>query len=62
MDLHLSDAGKLLAANSPEVAQSMLLKGLDELSDEQYVCVEEGMKLVAKLLGAERMIPQPLHS
>lgn len=60
--LHLTEAGKLIAAKSPEVAQAMLLQGLDELSDEQYACVEEGMKLMAKLLGAEHMIPQPLHS
>ena len=62
VDLRLTDAGKLLAANSPEVAQAMLLKGLNELSDEQYICVAEGMKLAAKMLGAERFTPLPLHS
>ena len=62
VDLHLTDAGKLMAANSPEVAQAMLLKGLNELSDEQYICVAEGMKLAAKMLGAERFTPLPLHS
>lgn len=59
--LHLTKAGKQLAAKSPEVAQAMLLKGLNELPDEQYFCVEEGMKLMAKILGAEQLNPQPLH-
>ena len=62
VDLHLTDAGKLMAANSPEVAQAMLLNGLNELSDEQYICVAEGMKLTSKMLGAERFTPLPLHS
>lgn len=61
VDLHLSDAGKLLAAKSPEVAQIMLVKGLCELSDEQFSAVELGMKHMVRILGAEHIIPQPLH-
>lgn len=61
VDLHLSDAGKLLAAKSPEVAQFMLVKGLDELTDEQFSTVELGMKHLVRMLGAEHITPQPLH-
>ncbi len=61
VDLTLTETGKLLAAKSPEVAQVMLMKGLDKLTDEQYSTVEEGMKLMVRLLGAEHMTPQPLH-
>lgn len=61
VDLNLTEAGKSLAAESPEVAQLMLLKGLDELSDVQFSAVEAGMKLMVRMLGAEHITPQPLH-
>jgi DNA-binding MarR family transcriptional regulator len=61
VDLLLTDKGKELAATAPEVAQVMLMKGLEELPDEQFSCVEEGMKQVVRLLGAEHLSPQPLH-
>ena len=62
VEIDLTEQGKELIAKAPEVAQDMLMKGLDELSDEQFSSVEEGMKLMAKVLGAEHLIPQPLHS
>jgi MarR family transcriptional regulator, organic hydroperoxide resistance regulator len=61
VDLTLTETGKWLAAKAPEVAQVMLVKGLDELTDEQFSVVEEGMKLMVSMLGAEHMTPQPLH-
>lgn len=61
VDLYLTDAGKLLATKSPEVAQIMLMKGLYELSDEQFSAVELGMKHMVRMLGAEHITPQPLH-
>lgn len=60
--IDLTEQGRELVTKAPEVAQDMLMKGLDELSIEQFSCVEEGMKLMAKVLGAEHLIPQPLHS
>ncbi len=62
VELDLSSQGKELVTKAPEVAQDMLMKGLNELSEEQFVCVEEGMKLMAKVLRAEQFIPQPFHS
>lgn len=59
--LELTNLGKKLAKKAPEVAQVMLVKGLDELSDEQYLAVEEGMQHMVRMLGAEQLIPQPLH-
>lgn len=61
VDLHLTESGRELAAKAPVVVQNMLLQGLDELTDEQFQQVEEGMKLMVGLLGAENQIPQPLH-
>jgi DNA-binding MarR family transcriptional regulator len=61
VDLYLTEMGKQLADKAPEVAQVMLVKGLDELTDEQFSVVEEGMKLMVSMLEAEHMTPQPLH-
>jgi len=61
VDLHLTDLGRDLVAKAPEVAQIMLLNGLDELSDEQFYRVAEGMKQVVKILSAEQIVPQPLQ-
>lgn len=61
VDLTLTESGRLLATKSPEVAQVMLVKGLDDLTDEQFSAVEEGMKLMVSMLGAEHMTPEPLH-
>ncbi|BCS53190.1 MarR family winged helix-turn-helix transcriptional regulator [Geobacter sp. SVR] len=62
VELELTEQGRALVAQAPEVAQDMLIKGLDELSDEQFICVEQGMGLMVALLGAEQLVPQPLHS
>lgn len=62
VEINLAAQGKELVAQAPEVAQDMLMKGLYELSEEQFTCVEEGMKLMAKVLNADQLIPQPLHS
>ena len=62
VDLYLTEMGKQLADKAPEVAQAMLMKGLDELTEEQFSTVEEGMKLMVRMLGAEQLTPQPLHS
>lgn len=61
VDLHLTEMGKQLAEKAPEVAQVMLVKGLGELSDKQFFAVEEGLQQMVRMLGAEQIIPQPLH-
>ena len=62
VEVSLTELGKSLLAKAPEVVQTVLMKGLKELSDEQFVCIDEGMKLMAKVLCAEHLVPQPLHS
>lgn len=61
VDIDLTGVGKDLIAKAPEVAQVMLVKGLDDLTDEQFSNVEEGMKQMVRILGAEHILPQPLH-
>lgn len=59
--LHLTELGKNLVVDAPEVAQAMLTKGLEGLSEEQFRCVEDGMKLMVRILDAGRITPQPLQ-
>ncbi|MDD2900183.1 MAG: MarR family transcriptional regulator [Desulfuromonadaceae bacterium] len=61
VDLHLTEMGEVFAVKAPDVAQSMLMKGLDEMSDEQFAFVDEGMKQMVRILKAEHIVPQPLH-
>ena len=61
VNLHLTEKGRDLAVKNPEVAQIMLMKGLEGLSDEQFSRVDEGMQQMVRILGAEHITPQPLH-
>ncbi|RII30440.1 MAG: MarR family transcriptional regulator [Geobacter sp.] len=62
VEIELTELGKEMVANAPEVAQAMLVKGLEALSDEQFFHVVEGMGHMARILGADHLAPQPLHS
>lgn len=61
VDLVLSEKGEGVVLNAPEVAQTMLLKGLESLTDEDFQSVVVGMELLVRILGAEHVTPQPLH-
>lgn len=62
VDLELTEAGRTLVANAPEVAQVVLIKGLEQLSEQQFTQVMEGMRHMVRIFGAEHLTPQPLHS
>lgn len=61
VDLQLTEMGQGIAAKAPEVAQALLLKGLEDLTDEQFSHVVDGMQIMVRVLGAEHITPQPLH-
>jgi DNA-binding MarR family transcriptional regulator len=61
VDLSLSESGKEVVSKAPEVAQIMLLNGLEELPDDQFNHVVNGMQLMVRILAAENIAPQPLH-
>jgi DNA-binding MarR family transcriptional regulator len=62
VDLKLTDEGQSVVARAPEIAQVMLVQGLEGLSEEQFTRVEDGMKLMVRILGAEHFVPQPLQT
>lgn len=62
VELHLTETGKEVVAQAPGVAQVMLVNGLDALPDQQFSQVLEGMQHMVRILRAEQITPQPLHS
>lgn len=62
VDVELTDVGRALVAGAPEVAQVMLVNGLSALAEEEFGRVLDGMRHMVKILGAEHLLPQPLHS
>lgn len=62
VEIGLTEQGQEMIASAPEVAQAMLVKGLEELSDQQFLQVVEGMGHMVHILGATHFVPQPLHS
>lgn len=60
--IDLTDSGRDLVKNSPEVVQSLLVKGLETLADQKLKKISEGLGEVVKVLGAEGMPPQLILS
>jgi MarR family transcriptional regulator, organic hydroperoxide resistance regulator len=60
--VELSDQGKLLVKKSPEVAQGLLVKGLECLPKHLIESVSEGLEKIVELLGATKVPPRLLMS
>jgi DNA-binding MarR family transcriptional regulator len=58
----LTRRGKETVKKVPTVAQGLLLKGLEELSDNDLKVISEGLGLLVDILGAQRMPPRLLFS
>lgn len=58
----LTTHGKALVARSPEVAQGLLVAGLEKISREKLEIISEGLKLMVKILGAQNLPPQLILS
>jgi MarR family transcriptional regulator, organic hydroperoxide resistance regulator len=60
VDVTLTEKGEEVVARAPQVAQILLLKGLESLPDGELAGVVEGMKRMVQILGAESITPQPM--
>ncbi|MDH4099216.1 MAG: MarR family transcriptional regulator [Nitrospirota bacterium] len=54
----LTAKGKELVAQSPEVAQGILVKGLERLSAGELTNISTGLKRLVSILGAREIPPQ----
>ena len=62
VEIDLTELGQEVVAKAPEVAQGLLVRGLEALPADQFSRVAEGMEQVVRILGAEGITPQPLLS
>ena len=62
VEIDLTGQGRELLANSPEVAQGLLVKGLETLPKEKLFQLDEGLKSLVKILDAQEIPPKLLLS
>jgi DNA-binding MarR family transcriptional regulator len=58
----LTDGGRELLKNSPNVSQITLLKGLESLTTPQIEKISKGMEQLVKVLGAQETPPHLIMS
>jgi len=58
----LTRKGRALVPKVPEVAQGLLLTGLEGLSERELKVVAEGLEVVVRILGARHLPPDLLLS
>ena len=62
VEIELTAQGKNLVAQAPEVAQGLLVKGLETLPDHELFRIADGLEQLVKILGAQKIPPQLLLS
>ncbi|MDR3581278.1 MAG: MarR family transcriptional regulator [Oryzomonas sp.] len=62
VEIDLTAQGRVVVSQAPEVAQGMLVKGLESLSPKKLSHVSESMRDIVRILGAEDFPPQLLFS
>lgn len=62
VEIALTDLGKQKVAQSPEVAQGLLVKGLEALPDKKLSSISGGLEQLVKILGAQEIPPQLILS
>jgi MarR family transcriptional regulator, organic hydroperoxide resistance regulator len=60
--IELTEQGRDLLIQSPEVAQGLLVKGLETLTKEKLLQLDEGLKSLVEILGAQKIPPKLLLS
>jgi len=60
--VELSEAGRTMVSSSPEVAQRLLVKGLEALKMPKVELIAEGLEELSKMLGVQDMPPRLILS
>jgi DNA-binding MarR family transcriptional regulator len=60
--VELTAQGRELVQNAPQVAQWMLIEGLEDLPDRKLKTIQSGMAMMVKILNAHHLPPQLLMS
>jgi len=62
VQVDLTNAGKALVAKSPQVAQGLLVSGLETLPTANLERIASGLEQLVKILGAQELPPQLILS
>lgn len=62
VEVELTEQGRALVANAPEVAQGMLVKGLEPLPDQTLQRISDGLEELVRILGAKELPPSLILS
>jgi DNA-binding MarR family transcriptional regulator len=57
VEIELTVQGKTLVASAPEVAQRMLVKGLEKLPEINLSRISDGLEELVRILGAKGVFP-----
>lgn len=60
--IELTEEGKELIAQAPEVIQGHLVKGLESLSPDTFMIIATGMEQLVKILGVDELPPMLIHT
>lgn len=60
--IDLTDQGRELETHSPEVVQSLLVKGLETLTGQKLAAISEGLAQVVNILGVKDVPPHLILS
>jgi DNA-binding MarR family transcriptional regulator len=62
VNVKLKNRGLELLQKAPEVAQGLLVKGLEALSEKKLMRIYDGLKTLVEILGAQEIPPQLMFS
>ncbi len=62
VEIELTDQGKGIVVQSPEVAQGLLVKGLETLPDKELLHMADGLARLVEILGAQEIPPRLILS
>ncbi len=60
--IDLTEQGRELEVNSPEVVQNLLVSGLENLAEKNLKVVSEGLEQIVTILGVQNEPPQLIMS
>lgn len=58
----ITDQGRKLVQNSPEMPQGLLAKGLETLTEKKVNVISEGLEQIVNILGVLEEPPKRIHS
>lgn len=58
----ITEQGRELVRNSPEVAKGLLVKGLEPLPEKKVRVISDGLEQIVNILGVQEEPPKLIHS